>query len=258
MTNLSRSLRLAFSLALALSACGRDRAQGVNASQQITLQGMLTANSYGSFNAASYAPDGSLILLLDEHDGVRLLKTDAAATTLLASAHSGSTGDSGLALALDPSGNVYVTGTTTSGTLSATAAVPFPSVADTTTNSFLAKYDSNLNLVYLTFLGAGRTAAAGVAATADAAFVTGFTYNAAFPVTAGGIQQAPASGSSENGFVERFSSDGTKLIYATYLTGVNGNTIPTSIAADAGDDAYITGATTASGFPTVAALEPQI
>ena len=232
--------------------------QTVNASQQVLLQGLRTASGYGSFTAASYAPDGSLVLLLDEHDGVRLLRLSANASTVIAQAQVGSAGDSGVAMALDPGGNIFVTGTSISGALHGTNGTVFTSPADTTTNSFIAKFDVNLNLVFLSFLGAGKTAAASVAATADGAFVTGITYSSAFPVTGAGIQQAPANGSTENGFVERFSADGSTLVFATYLTGLNGNTVPTAIAADAGDNAYITGATTSSGFPTLAALQPSI
>jgi len=238
--------------------CSTLRAQTVNANQQVTLQGLLSTGNRGSFLAAANAADGTLYLLLNQGDGVRVLKTNAAATTVLAQAYTGATGDAGVALALDPAGNLYVTGTSSSGSLVGTSGVPFPHAADNSTNSFLAKFDSNLNLVFLTFLGAGRTAASSVAATADAVFVTGITFNATFPVTAAGLQQAPASGSSENGFVECFNAAGTSLMYATYLTGVGGNTMPTAIVADSSDDAYVAGATSASGYPTVAALQPDI
>src|SRR6202000_265666 len=98
----------------------------------------------------------------------------------------------------EASGNVYVTGTTTSGALTGTASAAFPSAADSSTNSFVAKYDSNLNLKFLTFLGAGRTAVASLFATADSVFVTGVTYSNALPVTASAIQQVPSNGSVAN------------------------------------------------------------
>ncbi len=238
--------------------CGSSAAQSVNAAQQITLQGLLSTGNKGSFLAAANAADGSLYLLLNQGDGIRVLKTNTAATSLLAQAHTGAAGDAGVALAVDPAGNVYVTGTSTSGSLVGSSGVPFPNAADSTTNSFVAKYDANLNPVFLSFLGAGRTAATSVAASADAVFVTGITFSAAFPVTAAGLQQSPATGSSENGFVARFNAGGTSLVYATYLTGVGGNTMPAAIVADSTDDVYVAGATSASGYPTVAALQPEI
>jgi hypothetical protein len=246
------------SIAFALCLCTSAGAQNVNASQQVVLQGLRTAGSQGSFVAASFDSSGNLFLLLDEHDGIRVLKTDSTGSTVLAQVYMGATGDDPIAMSLDPSGNLYVTGTTTSGTLTGTSGTPFPTVADTTTNSFLVKYDTNLNLLFLTFLGAGKTAAASVYTTSDAAFVAGITFSTTFPVTPGGIQQTPSVGSTENGFVERISSTGSTLVYATYLTGANGNTVPTAIVADTSDNAYIAGSTSASGLPTLSALQPVI
>ncbi len=108
------------------------------------------------------------LLLLDQKDGVRLLKTDANATNVLAQTLLGAKGDIGLAMTLDPAGNVYIMGTSTSGTLAATAGVAFPSPADTSTNSFVAKFDASLNPIFVTYTGSGRMAAAGIAATANA------------------------------------------------------------------------------------------
>lgn len=251
----SRAVLVSLSLVLLSSAAP---AQSLNATQQVVLEGLRSANAQGSFNAAAIGPNGNLYLLFDEGDGIRLLEADSTGTTLLAQVQTGYTGDSGVAMAVDPAGNIYVTGTTTSTTLKGTSGVVYPNGADASINSFLAKYDANLNLIFLTFLGSGRTAASGVAATADAVFVTGITFNAAFPVTAAGIQQTPALGSTENGFVERFSTDGTALSYATYLTGAKGDTIPAAIVADNADNAYVSGATSASGYPTIAALQPNL
>jgi hypothetical protein len=242
---------------IVIFAC-RATSQTVNTAQQLKLQGLRASGGHGSFLAANYAPDGTLVLLYDQGDGIRILRSDASGSSILAQAHVGSTGDSAVAMALDATGNIYITGTTASGALSGTSGAAFSSRADNSTNSFLAKYDLNLDLIFLTFLGSGRTAASSVSATADAVFVTGTTFNAAFPVTQSGIQQAPALNSSQNGFVERFTTDGSTLVYATYLTGANGSTTPTAIVSDAADNAYITGSTSASGYPTLNALQPEI
>lgn len=234
------------------------QAQTVNSTQQVMLAGLRTAGGHGGFPSAAYASDGSLYLLYDQGDGARVLKLNAAGSVVVAQAQIGSSGDVPVALALDPAGNVYVAGTSTSAALSGTQGAVFPARADASTNSFVAKLDAALQVQFVTFLGAGRTAVAGVSATADAVFVTGITFNATFPVTANGIQQSPAAGSSENGFVERFDASGSTLVYATYLTGANGNTAPSSIVADAADNAYVAGYTSASGYPTIAALVPAM
>lgn len=229
-----------------------------NTSQQLVFSGLLSVANQGQFNAVKTDAAGNLYLLLNQHDGVRVLKTDPTATTVLAECHIGTTFDVGLAMALDPGGNVYVTGTSSSGQLAGTSGAAFPSRSGTTTNGFVARFDSSLNLAWLSFTGSTETAPQAISATADGVFVTGSLFTATLPVTPSGIIQAPAAGSTQNGFVERFSSDGTTLVYATYLSGFGGNTVPAGIVADAGDNAYIVGATTSSGYPTLNALVPRI
>ncbi len=258
MTRLSSLRTLAATLALLISLASSLCAQSANTSQQLVFAGLRSVAAQGQINSVKTDAAGNLYLLVDQGDGVRLLKTDNAAGTILAQAQLGAAGDSGVALALDPAGNVYVTGTTSSTTLTGTSGAAVPNRTDASTNSFVAKFDPSLNLLFVTFTGGSRIAAAALAATADAVFVTGITYGSNLPVTSNGIQQAPAYGSFQNGFVERFSADGTTLVYATYLTGAAGDTTPAAIVADPSDDAYLAGATTASGFPTIAALVSSI
>lgn len=235
-----------------------DCSSPAQSTQQLAFSGLRSVAGKGQFNSVQTDSVGNLYLLLDQKDGVRILKMDPGATQVYAQAHLGSTGDIGIAMALDPSGNVYITGTTTSGTISGTSGVAFPTRADSTTNSFVAKFDSALNPIFVTYAGSGRMAATGIAATGDAVFITGSIFAATLPVTSSAIIQSPASGSSGNGFVERFNASGTALVYATYLSGFGGDTAPAAIAADSNDNACIAGYTTASGYPTVSAVVPTI
>src|SRR5580698_4984296 len=230
--------------------------------QQLVFTGLRASSVptqfYAQFNAVQSDSSGNLYLLLDQKDGIRLLKTDPTATHVLAQVQLGASGDIGLAMALDPSGNVYITGTTTSGALLATSGAAFPNAADTSINSFIGKFDQNLNELFLTFAGSPRTAASAIAATADAVFITGSIFSPTLPVTPAAIIQTPAAGSLQNGFVEKFNTTGTALLYATYLSGQNGNTAPAAIAADPSDNAYIAGYTTSTGYPTLSAIIPDI
>jgi hypothetical protein len=235
-----------------------NRLPAQNTSQQLAFAGLRSIAAQGQINAVKTDSAGNIYLLLDQKDGVRLLKTDNAASKILAQAQLGARGDIGLAMALDPAGNVYITGTTTSATLTATTGAAIPNRTDTSTQSFVAKFSPDLSPVFVTFTGGSKIAASALTSTADSVFVTGVTYAANLPVTPNGIQQTPAYQSTQNGFVEKFSATGASLLYATYLTGANGDTTPTSIVADSADNAYITGATSASGFPTIAALVPAI
>ena len=241
-------------LLLLVLACLPLRAQTAS----LALAGLRTLANQGQFNAIQSDTAGNLYLLLDQHDGIRLLKTDSTATTILAQAHLGAQGDIALSLALDPTGNPYITGTTTSGSLSATAGAAFPTPTGTSTNSFIAKLDPNLNLLFLTFAGSGKLAASSIAATNNAVYITGSIFSATLPVTPSAILQTPATGTLQNGFVEKFNAAGTTLLYATYLTGAAGNTAPSALTVDSSGNAYITGYTSASGYPTIAALVPNI
>ena len=109
--------------------------------QHLVFTGLRSVASQGQFNAVKTDAAGNLYLLLDQKDGVRLLKTDPTATNVLAQAQLGAKGDIGLAMALDPTGNICITGTTTSGTLVSTSGAAFPTAADASTNSFIAKFD---------------------------------------------------------------------------------------------------------------------
>ena len=71
MKRLSRYAAVAVSCMLAL-LCSTLRAQTVNANQQVTLQGLLSTGNQGSFLAAANAADGTLYLLLNQGDGVRV------------------------------------------------------------------------------------------------------------------------------------------------------------------------------------------
>jgi predicted small lipoprotein YifL len=257
MTKTRSSLRLMLCVIAVLGTL-IPRTLSAQQTQQLVFTGLRTAASQGQFNAVQSAPNGDLYLLLDQKDGVRLLKTDANATTVLAEAQLGAKGDIGVAMALDPSGNIYIAGTTTSGALTATSGAVFSSRADASTNSFIAKFDANLNPIFVTFAGSGRMGVASIAATADGVFITGSTSSANLPVTPNAFTQTPAANTTQNGFVEKFDPTGATLLYATYLSGADGNTAPSAIAADASGNAYIAGYTTSPGYPTLNAFVPEI
>jgi hypothetical protein len=244
-------------------ACARLYAQAIQLTgpQQLSFAGLRASSNPGQpqaqINAVRIGAQGDLYLLIDQKDGVRLLKTDPTASTILAETQIGANGDIGLAMALDPAGNICVTGTTTSGAMTATPGAAFTTPSASATNSFVAKFDANLNPIFVTFAGGSAMSASSIAATSDAVFITGSIFAATLPVTPAAIIQTPAYGSTENGFIESFSADGSTLRYATYLSGASGNTTPASIAADSADNAYIAGTTTSPGYPTIAALVPE-
>lgn len=235
-------------LLLAATLCG---------GQRVSLLGLRSLNHAGAFHSLKQDADGNLYTLFDAHDGVRILKLSADGTQVVAQTKIGQTGDAGIALALDSAGNIYIAGTSSSlGSVTGTSGTAFPNRSDSTTNSFVARFSPSLTLQWLSFVGSGKTAVTAIDATASTVYVTGGIYANTLPVTSEGIQQTPAPNTSGNGFVEALNAVTGTLQYATYLTGANGDTQPAAIVADSTGAVYVAGTTTATGYPTTAALVP--
>jgi hypothetical protein len=117
-------------------------------------------------------------------------------------------------------------------------------------------YDSNRPLVidpglaYSTFLGGIQVdAGSGIAVDASgSAYVTGETLASNFPTTIGAFDTT-FNGGNRDVIVTKLNPEGTALEYSTYLGG-SAHDGGTAIAIDAAGNAYVTGATTSSNFPT--------
>src|SRR5205807_10510131 len=80
------------------------------------------------------------------------------------------------------------------------------------------------------------------------AYVTGDTFSTNFPTTAGAFQTALSGG--YDAFVTKLNPTGSApLVYSTYLGG-SGGEIGSGIAVDASGNAYVTGFTSSTDFPT--------
>lgn len=119
-------------------------------------------------------------------------------------------------------------------------------------------------LVYSTFLDGPTTesddSVSGIAVDSSfSAYVTGFTSSASFPTTAGAFETVyPAGYGQGSAFVTKLSADGSSLVYSTFLGGSGIEDISGGralgaiggIALDSSNDAYVTGDTSSSNFPT--------
>jgi hypothetical protein len=129
------------------------------------------------------------------------------------------------AVATDTSGAMYVAGQSESSDLPTTAGAFQPSKRASwpTPNGFVAKFAPDGSLVWLTYLGGSfADAVAGIAVDSlGNVFVTGQTQSADFPTTANGFRPscgAPA-GSCTVGFLSELSSDGTALLWSSFIAG---------------------------------------
>jgi hypothetical protein len=178
------------------------------------------------------------------------------------STYIGGTGASiGHAIAVDSSGNAYVTGSTTAADFPTTAGAAQPQTRDLAHRgeAFVTKLNAaGTAAVYSTFLG-GQGIEVGLGIAVDetgSAYVAGQTDSADFPAAAGAV---PSAGKGlSDAFVVKLSSDGSAWIYATLFGGKDVDAA-TAIAIDGVHAAYITGYTASADFPsTPGALQPHL
>jgi len=179
-------------------------------------------------------------------------KINAKGSALVYSTYLGGSGDdNGDGIAVDSAGRAYVTGLTVS--------TDFPTMnplqsANGGANAFVAKINApGSALVYSTYLGgSGVDAGYGIAVdSAGRAYVTGRTDSTDFP-TLNAIQPY---GGGDDAFVTKINAAGSALVYSTYLGGSSGDD-GFGIAVDSAGNAYITGQTASTNFPTVNAIQP--
>ncbi len=161
-------------------------------------------------------------------------------------------------LAVDSNGNAYVTGRTSSADFPAT-----PGAYDPTPNGNYDVFVTKLNpagaaVVYTTYLGgSGHDVAYDLAVDSSGnAYVTGWTYSPNFPTTPGTYD--PTLGSSgKDVFIAKLNPAGAALVYSTYLGSSNQSDEGHDIAVDSSGNAYVTGSTGSTVFPTTAgAFDP--
>ena len=261
-----------------LSGKFADKANGiaVDRAGNIWLAGVTTSPDFPTHNPlqAAPAPVSTGFLTKLAPDGTILFSTYFGGTEGMSAMN---------AVALDASGNAYVTGYTyapdyphTSGL---PAGVPIPSAPGMSSTAFFAKISAaGDKILYAGGVSAtqhacgegstcflGPISSTGVAIDVDPAgngYVAGNAGGMGLPTTSGALLT-----SGIGAFVMKVNPAGSGLVYLTTLGSANyiltgvptanpGNTV-LAIAADAAGNAYITGATSDPNFPTTqSVLQP--
>jgi len=179
-------------------------------------------------------------------------KLSGSGALLWSSYLGGAAGDYGQGVATDSSGNTFVTGFTRS--------TDFPTTGgfDTTfgggssdEDAFVTKVSGSGALLWSSFLGGalldrGRSVAVD---SSGSAFVTGVTGSTDFPTTGG----FDATNNASDAFVTKVSGSGT-LLWSSFLGGAS-NDAGFSIAVDAAGNAFVTGLTLSTDFPTTGGFD---
>jgi hypothetical protein len=158
----------------------------------------------------------------------------------------------GNGIALDAAGNAYATGYT--GSTDFPTVNAWQATLQGGGDAFVAKINaSGTALVYSTYLGGGSVDVGnGIAVDlAGNAYVAGFTASSDFPTV--NAFQADFGGNLD-AFVAKLNPTGFALVYSTYIGG--GSTeVGNGVAVNAAGNAYVSGSTASTDFPTVNALQ---
>jgi hypothetical protein len=183
-------------------------------------------------------------------------KIDPSGSTLIYSTYFGGNGDDvGAGIAVDASGQPYVTGHTGSSNFPTTPGA-YETAYSGYTDAFVAKFNSSGSaLIYSTYLGGnGYDVATGIAIDPlGNAYVSGYNYTAGFPTTPGSYQTS--SKGPFDAFVTKLNATGSALVFSTYIGGTSDD-YATGIAIDSGFNVYVSGQTLSNDFPVQNAAQP--
>src|SRR3954453_8726880 len=190
-------------------------------------------------------------------------KLNAAGTAVIYSTFvGGSNMEFGNSLAVDSAGNAYMTGTTKSSNFPTTANAfdrtlntpgNCPRCGVDNTDGFVFKLNAaGSALVYSTYLGGGTDIDSPRGITGDGAgnaYVVGETGSSDYPTTAGAFNRV--RGGEWDMFVTKLNATGSALAYSTFIGGslVDDGS---NIAVDSAGNAYATGFSRSTDFPTTA------
>ncbi len=223
-----------------------DRAFGV------AVDGSGNAYVVGEASSADFPLQGALQTTLNGSRDAFVTKLNATGSALVYSTYLGGEAiDSAGSVAVDSAGNAYITGETASNAfpIKAPALQATKNTPPDVNTVFVTKLNAaGSALVYSTYLG-GSDQEYGGAIAIDAsgnAYVTGTTGSASFPMVSA-FQST--LGLPLDAFVSKINAAGSALVYSTYLGGT-GLEFAKDIAVDGSGNAYVTGFTTATNFPT--------
>ena len=222
----------------------------------------------GALGGVNHLPNGSAVNLntgSGADDGYIVKLNSGGTAYALVSYIGGSSGDLATGVALDGSGNIYVSGETISIDLPTTAGVVQATCGtDGTCNTgtsgaqddaFVVSIKADLsNYNCVTYYG-GSSFDDAFAIAADASgnsFITGTTGSTDL-LSPGTPFQSTLLG-TQNAFIIELNSTGSSATYSSYFGG-DGIDLGYSIALDASDNVYLTGQTTSTTFPLLNATQ---
>ena len=240
---------LLFSTLLGGSLDEQGHGIAIDGTGNIYVAGRTTSTNFPAVNAIQSAPGAT-----DDCTNGFVSKINPATPAYVFSTYlGGARCDIAFSIAADASGNSYVTGQTSSVDFPTLNAFQANKLGDQfSTDVFVSKLSSTGSLSYSTFIG-GNSSDSGLGIAVDAsgnAYITGSTQSSNYP-TQNPIQPANPADFLGDAFVTKLNSQGSALVYSTYLGGGNAD-VGRGIAVDANGNAYVAGFTNSLDFPLVA------
>jgi Beta-propeller repeat len=224
-----------------LGGAGDDIANGiaVNAAGQAYVVGYTDSGNFPT-RSPIYANAGG------QGDAFVAKLTPAGDSLVFSTYLGGSSVDIATAVALDSSGNVYVTGTTLSANFPVTVGA-FQTLNQGSYDAFVSKLASQgTSILYSTYIGGeGSDQSSSIAVGADGTvYIGGFTYSSHFPLQ---IAVVSATHGGQEAFTAAVGLTGSSLVWSTYLGGAADDQA-TGIAVDPLGGVYVVGATLSRRF----------
>jgi len=222
--------------AIAVDGSGAIYATGYTASSDFPTQSPLQSSRSGAADAF-------------------VTKLSSSGSALSYSTYLGGSGlETGQAIAIDSSGNCFVTGSSDSTNFPLQGAFQ-AAYGGGNQDGFVAKIaSSGTSLIYSSYLGgSGVDYALGIAVDGGgAAVVTGITGSSNFPLQS--PLQGTYGGGTSDAFVAKIAVNGASKTFSTFLGGSGGDT-GAGVAADSSGAIYVTGYTYSADFPVASAVQ---
>ena len=221
----------------------------VDSAGNVYVAGIATSDNFPTRNAIQQTLAGPVDAFI--------AKIDYVTNQIVYSTYFGGAGiDAAGSIAVDPAGNLYVSGLTSSTDLHTVNALQ-SSHGGGLLDTFVAKVNPGGNQVlYSTYLGGeGEDRALRIAVdSGGSVYIAGDTDSARFPL-ARPVQQS--RGGNGDAFVARINAAGNQLVYSTYLGGKSVDAA-TAITVSGDGIAYISGFTSSTDFPTANPIQQNL
>ena len=214
----------------------------VDGNGDLYITGTTFATNYPTLNAFQAKNNGTT--------NVFITKLGVNGNAILYSTYIGSSGfDNAAGIAVDRSGDAYVTGTVGASNFPTTPGAFMTTCPGICNTPFLSKFATNGTLVFSSFMGGSNSPAHAIAVDGQGeAYIAGDTASNDMPTTPGSFEPTFAGQictSCFNAYVEKLNASGTDLVYSTYF-GLAGpfstpSTSGTGLAVDSSGNAYLVG-----------------